>query len=718
MRRERCWKITTAGILFGTLCVGILLVGNSAPAPIHIVTLSQPDGSSFAARLWGDEWVHGWETANGYTIVRADDGSLQFADRGAQGELVPSGKTVGRSIPPPRSLHLRPAPASAAQARSRADSDLEAAKMFPPTGTRKVLVILIDFADATHAYTSGTLHSLLFGTGVATGPGNMVDYYREISYGNLTLFGTTAGWVSGEGTWQNGPDTRTLPDARVVNRGTHDYYGDWDSSDSYGFQRYLVRDAIAAVDPYVDFSQFDNDGDGYVDGLIVVHQGASAEAGDLSNIWSHRGWLWPGGVYADGVRVYDYAMQPETLWGGLTSIGVFCHEFGHLMGLTDLYDTDSSTEGAGEWALMASGSWNQSGTTQGDCPGHMIAYHKWLLGWLTPTEITDPTGEWQMTIPGVEMNPFAVQLEPNPSGCQCPDLPDPSAGEYFLVENRTQQGFGAGQPGTGLLITHIWEANPESDPCANDNYPAHLVQVEEADGNNSLVTAASRGEPGDLWQAGTSSQFSDTTTPNSRFHDGTPSNACVSGIGAPATTMTASFGSSGCASLPASTAAVFRVDDAGNVYADGPFYGAGFSIGAADVAEWVSVSGLVEPGTVLELDPEQPGAYRPSQGACSFLVGGVVSTEPGFVLGSPTPYSLPTPNAQALLALSGIVPVKVTNEGGPIHPGDLLVSSSTPGYAMRWSGPNPCPCAIVGKALDALPLGQESGLVSVLLTAH
>jgi hypothetical protein len=182
--------------------------------------------------------------------------------------------------------------------------------------------------------------------------------------------------------------------------------------------------------------------------------------------------------------------------------------------------------------------------------------------------------------------------------------------------------------------------------------------------------------------------------------------------------MTASFGSSGCASLPASTAAVFRVDDAGNVYADGPFYGAGFSIGAADVAEWVSVSGLVEPGTVLELDPEQPGAYRPSQGACSFLVGGVVSTEPGFVLGSPTPYSLPTPNAQALLALSGIVPVKVTNEGGPIHPGDLLVSSSTPGYAMRWSGPNPCPCAIVGKALDALPLGQESGLVSVLLTAH
>jgi hypothetical protein len=164
---------------------------------------------------------------------------------------------------------------------------------------------------------------------------------------------------------------------------------------------------------------------------------------------------------------------------------------------------------------------------------------------------------------------------------------------------------------------------------------------------------------------------------------------------------------------PPATAAAFRVTAAGDVLGDGAFYGAAFLSGSADVAEWVSVTGLVEPGTVLELDPQQPGAYRPSQGACSLLVGGVVSSQPGMVLGG-------TESAEgyALLALSGIVPVKVTNEGGPIQPGDLLVSSSTPGYAMRWSGPNPCPCAIVGKALDALLLGQGSGLVSVLLTAH
>ncbi len=162
---------------------------------------------------------------------------------------------------------------------------------------------------------------------------------------------------------------------------------------------------------------------------------------------------------------------------------------------------------------------------------------------------------------------------------------------------------------------------------------------------------------------------------------------------------------------PPGTAAVFRVTSAGEVLGDGAFYGTAFQAGAADVAEWASVSGLAEPGTVLELDPEHPGAYRPSQGACSMFVGGVVSSRPGMVLGGTE-----LTEGKALLALSGIVPVKVTNEGGPIQPGDLLVSSSTPGSAMRWASAEPCPCALIGKALE--PFDGERGVISVLLTSH
>ena len=175
------------------------------------------------------------------------------------------------------------------------------------------------------------------------------------------------------------------------------------------------------------------------------------------------------------------------------------------------------------------------------------------------------------------------------------------------------------------------------------------------------------------------------------------------------------------------TAAVFRVDNAGNVYADGAFYGAGFLTGSADVAEWVAVSEPVEPGDVLELDPNHPNTYRKSSGACSPLVAGVVSTSPGVVLGSsvthhsspitdapsPTTHHSP-PTDSALMALIGIVPVKACDEGGPIEPGDLLVSSSIPGHAMRWDPENHGSCDnLVGKALE--PLANETGVIQVLL---
>jgi hypothetical protein len=162
---------------------------------------------------------------------------------------------------------------------------------------------------------------------------------------------------------------------------------------------------------------------------------------------------------------------------------------------------------------------------------------------------------------------------------------------------------------------------------------------------------------------------------------------------------------------PAGTESVFRVDSSGSVFSDGTMFGMGFAAGSADVAEWVPVSEAVEPGTVLELDSVHPGGYCPSQARCSALVAGVVSSQPGMTLGGTGSGA-----RQALLALAGIVPVKVTSEGGPMQPGDLLVSSSTPGYAMRWVGLGPCPCALVGKALESMT--DERGVISVLLTAH
>ena len=156
------------------------------------------------------------------------------------------------------------------------------------------------------------------------------------------------------------------------------------------------------------------------------------------------------------------------------------------------------------------------------------------------------------------------------------------------------------------------------------------------------------------------------------------------------------------------TPAVFSVSSDGDVLMDRTLYSAALATGSADVAEWVNVSEPVEPGDVLEFDPENPAQYRKARGGCSSLVAGVVSTEPGVVLGELTV------GERALLALVGIVPVKACDEGGPIVVGDLLVTASIPGYVRRWNSETDWGCPIVGKALA--PLVGREGLILVLLT--
>jgi len=149
---------------------------------------------------------------------------------------------------------------------------------------------------------------------------------------------------------------------------------------------------------------------------------------------------------------------------------------------------------------------------------------------------------------------------------------------------------------------------------------------------------------------------------------------------------------------------IFRVErTTGNVYADGSFTG-----GGADVAERIDVTDAVEPGDVVEIDPENPGKFRKAREALSTRVAGVISTAPGVVLGNK---SAESNDARPILALAGRVPVKVTAKYGAIAVGDLLVSSPIPGYAMKCPDKTQCIGAVIGKALE--PLAEGSGLIEV-----
>ena len=161
----------------------------------------------------------------------------------------------------------------------------------------------------------------------------------------------------------------------------------------------------------------------------------------------------------------------------------------------------------------------------------------------------------------------------------------------------------------------------------------------------------------------------------------------------------------------------FRVEKTGTVRADGAYYSGtgGFHTGYADVAERINTSEWVEPGNVVEIDPEHPGFFRKSSTPYSTKVAGIISTSPGIILGNSFDETTDDwEDNRPVLAVTGRVPCKVTTENGPIEIGDLLVASSTPGIAMK-GDPRKAIATVVGKAMEPLKEGEGTIVVQVML---
>jgi len=380
-------------------------------------------------------------------------------------------------------------------------------------GTFRTICILVDFSDNVSQANAFKFDTLIF----ADKNGTVRDYYQEASYGQLDI--VTVNLPSALG-WRRAPQ----PYAYYVGDG----YGT-DSPYPNNTQK-LCEDLVDLVDPIVDFSQYDNNGDGWVDAVMIVHAGRGAEfTGSSSDIWSHKWSIAPRSK--DGVNVSDYTIMPE-YWNtpGDMTIGVFCHELGHVFGLPDLYDTDGTSYGTGYWSVMSSGSWNGS---MGNSPSHPDAWCRTQLGWLTPTVIgSNMTG---VSIPAVENTATAYRLWT--SGA--------AGDQYFLIENRQKTGYDAYLPGAGLLIWHIDNTVPHNN---YEWYPSHTeyghykVALEQADNLYQLEKRQSYGNTGDPFPGSTSNtSFSPTSAPNSNSYTASNSFVAVTNISPSASVMTADF---------------------------------------------------------------------------------------------------------------------------------------------------------------------------------
>ncbi|MCH8011498.1 MAG: M6 family metalloprotease domain-containing protein [Candidatus Marinimicrobia bacterium] len=400
-------------------------------------------------------------------------------------------------------------------------------------------VLLGRYSDSNDDYSQSQFQNLLFDNNPT---GTMSDYFSEVSYGQFNLTGTVYDWA-----------TASQPQS---------FYDDGNNGLEGGGARFCYELA-ELTDADIDYGQFDNDGpdgvpnsgddDGYVDVLNVVHTGGGAETGDTDNLWSHR-WNFGSANYfysvimpyaeyttndasANGgfIKIDDYVIQPETNRDGtlgepIIEIGVFCHEFGHALGLPDLYDTDGSSNGIGGWGLMGSGSSGGDGGHP-ETPSHMSAWSKVFLGWTAPTVISSNTSSVQMPNAADNSKAYKLWTDGNPGS------------EYFLVENRYQTGFDTYLPGSGLCIWHIDEdvinANTSSNTVnADENHKG--VDMEEADGLNDLDYKVNGGDASDVFPGSSNNTtFNGDSNPNSDSYSGNETYVAVLNIGDSGPTMTA-----------------------------------------------------------------------------------------------------------------------------------------------------------------------------------
>ncbi|MDE7376234.1 MAG: M6 family metalloprotease domain-containing protein [Muribaculaceae bacterium] len=499
MKKYILHKITVAAA-----ACALAIPALAIPAKPGIMTIKQPDGTELAVQLRGDERHHCYFTPDGFPIVeqngyfyyakidesaqsleatamRVSNVDMRTAAEAAYISTAPRQQmlTVLDSQAQKANATVKKAPSRAPQ-RAAQGPGLFNENNFPANGKRKAIVILVEYKD--HKFNLADPHDyfsrMLMEPGFSDygGTGSCHDFFVQNSKGQFDpefdLYG---------------------PITLSQNRS---YYGgnDWSGNDQHPEQ--MVIEACNQLDATVDFSQYDNNGDGFVDNIFVFYAGmGEANGGSSDTVWPHS-WNITSGTYIpyiyDGVQIDKYGCSNEWEGGKPDGIGTFVHEFSHVMGLPDLYATSyTSSFTPGAWSALDYGPYNNEGCT----PPNYGAFERYALGWMEPRELTGATN--------VRLNTID-----NNEACIIKTSKD---NEFFLFENRQQTGWDTFVPGHGMLVWHVDYNESVWDSNKVNNTPSHqYVDIEEADGTQTDYTRDGDAFPG---TKGVTS-FTDTTRPS------------------------------------------------------------------------------------------------------------------------------------------------------------------------------------------------------------
>ena len=470
-----------------------------------LINYTQTDGTTIQIYLKGDEKAKWAETEDGYSILLNSKGVYEYAVLQDSSNLILSGvkaKNTGErtfddlKLISTISKHLRYSNTQLTKFRSmwKVPALATLQKVFPTKGSRKLVCILMDFPDKKFTKTQTDFDNLFNKIGYTenAATGSVRDYFLESSYNQFDLSVTVVG-----------------PFTTANNMA---YYGGNNSSGNDVRDREFAAEAINLGSTAVNFADFDNDNDGTVDGIYIIYAGYGEEAGGPADcIWAHA-WNLITPIVKNGKTISKYSTSCELKGntGTVTApIGVICHEFGHVLGAPDFYDTDYATNGqyagTGKWDLQGTGLWLNGGIT----PAHPNAYTKcYIYNWATVTTLSTPQ--------------TLIVKNSNQDNTAFYRINTATTNEYFLLENRQKIGFNVANLGNGLLVYHVDGNYVTSNFSANNiNSTSHQGLYVEPAGSTvangitlaDLATTNSALAP--FPGSANKTSFSDTTTPSS-----------------------------------------------------------------------------------------------------------------------------------------------------------------------------------------------------------
>lgn len=525
------YRLRLMGLLFAACLMAVS--ASARPGWSKPLDVPLPDGTTITLLMHGDEFLNFITTADGYTVVKHADGYYHYAERQADGTLAPTAvvarnaaertaeeqaflSTIKPRIRPDMTKSQRALKEGAARLYGTSPWTLSAnTATTAPDGPRKVLggridyskfhglVILVEFTDRKFLREdANSFYQDL------TSKENLKGFYDAKGENYTEIDGSVRDYFYQNSLEQFSPSFDVVGPVQISYKST-------DAGKNQNIYP-LLRAALQVANDEVDYTQYDLNNDGHVDMVyfIFAGYGSYVQGNNENYIWPHAsdlsGYsLWQG-LRFDGMRFSRYACSVEIQdlealadkHQNLDGIGTMCHEFSHVLGLADHYDTDYEQNGQadhpGAWDIMASGADYNNGYT----PAGYNAYERYTLGF-APLQTIDVAGKYE--------------LEPFITSNQFYRIATGTKKEFFYIENRQKTGWDRFLPGHGLLVwrvdstnTNVWENNTVNADDSHLYYELLKARPEKSMGSayvpfpgaGNVVDLTSDGNPALLSWAG------------------------------------------------------------------------------------------------------------------------------------------------------------------------------------------------------------------------